>query len=185
MEAKVMEACGVALIDEDEQLTGKSGVFIKKYEHGAPFICGISNLEEALKRIAEGAAMLRNMHGGSGSNTFTGHYQTIQDEIKALAAKTDDERKEYATKNNVPLGLVNQVVQLKRLPVPFFADADIVLPVDVAMAMDIGYDGVIVSAGAFTVANPERRMRSLVMAAIHYKNPRRIAAISEDCTSKD
>ncbi|KAJ2711493.1 Pyridoxal 5'-phosphate synthase subunit snz1 [Coemansia spiralis] len=185
MEAKVMESCGVALIDESEVLTESSDIYIKKSALDTPCISGISNLEEALKRIAEGATMLRSRCADENTPNISDvlkHYQTVQSDITALAGKTDDERKKYAEDNGVPLPLVSQVVRLRRLPVPFIADGGIMLPMDVAMAMDLGYDGVIASQALFQAANPEKRMRALVLAAIHYKNPTAIASIAEDCS---
>ncbi|KAJ1727869.1 hypothetical protein LPJ61_004350 [Coemansia biformis] len=183
MEAKVMESCGVTLIDENEVLAATSTVFIKKHSLDTPCICGVTNLEEALKRLAEGAAMLRSHcvnEDMANINNVVKHYQTIQSDIAELSAKSEEERKTYASEKGVLPHLVSQVARLGRLPVPFIADGGIIMPIDVAMAMDLGYDGVIVSQQLFQAANPEKRMRSLVLAAIHYKDPMRVAAIAED-----
>ncbi|KAJ2809149.1 Pyridoxal 5'-phosphate synthase subunit snz1 [Coemansia guatemalensis] len=202
MEARVMESCGVNAIDESETLETTSTSFIKKHPFKVPFICGVANLAEALQRTGEGASMLRSKVGSSPKTTGVSSasktagggsveedkptirnaincIRTIQNNIEKLIAMTDEERQAYIKKHTLDPALVEQVIRLKRLPLPLYADGGVVFPMDVAMLMDTGYDGVIASVQLFQAPNSEKRMRALVLAATHYKNPHMVASISE------
>ncbi|KAJ2078912.1 Pyridoxal 5'-phosphate synthase subunit snz1 [Coemansia sp. RSA 988] len=192
MEAQVMESCGVNAIDESETLEVTSTSFIKKHPFKVPFVCGVSNLIEALQRISEGASMLRSKVGASLKDPSSSAEEdkpsiknaikcihTIQADIEKLISMTAVERGLYVKKNELQPALVDQVVRLKRLSLPFYADGGVVFPMDVAMLMDIGYDGVFASVQLFQAPNSEKRMRALVLAATHYKNPIIVASVSE------
>ncbi|PIA15086.1 hypothetical protein COEREDRAFT_82291, partial [Coemansia reversa NRRL 1564] len=184
MEARVMESCGVNAIDESETLEATSSIFIEKHPFKVPFVCGVGNLIEALKRISEGASMLRSKldvpprnKGGSAEEdkpsitNAVNCIRVIQEDIKKLINMSIVDREKYTKINNLDTDLVMQVIRLKRLSLPFYADGGVVLPTDVAMLMDIGYDGVFASVQLFQAPNSEKRMRALVLAAKHYKNP--------------
>ncbi|KAJ1727868.1 Pyridoxal 5'-phosphate synthase subunit snz1 [Coemansia biformis] len=194
MEGIVMQSSYADGIDESETLASASSRHIAYHRMNIPAISGVENLDEALKAITDGAAALRTkcptampmmVLGHSREDTpdirlVTSVIETIGNSIKDMAAKTAEERVAHAKDKGYGVGLLNQTIQLGRLPVPFFADGGIIFPLDAAMAMDLGYDGVIASVQLFQAANPEKRMRSLVLATMHYDKPEFLAKITED-----
>ncbi|KAJ2807422.1 Pyridoxal 5'-phosphate synthase subunit snz1 [Coemansia helicoidea] len=160
----------------------------------APASKDTATLDVALTKIHHGVAVLRtrapqlpNMVGETGGDEDTPNIthlsaimSDLKKEIKIVTAMTPEERAAHVEGKAYKVKLLNKVVKLQRLPVPFFANGGIVHPLDAAMAMDLGYDGVVASVNVFTADNPEQRMRSLVLATIHYKNPRFLTLITEN-----
>lgn len=182
VEAQVLEAIGIDFIDESEVLTpADEEHYINKKEFKTPFVCGARDLGEALRRIGEGAAMIRTKGEPGTGNIVEAvrHMRRINKEIKALTVLGKDELAAKAKELQAPLELVIKVAELGRLPVLNLAAGGIATPADAALMMQLGCDGVFVGSGIFKSANPEKRARAIVEAVINYDNPEKIAAISE------
>ncbi|PIA15096.1 putative ethylene-inducible protein hever [Coemansia reversa NRRL 1564] len=191
-EARIMQACGVSAIEECADVGVAYKKNIEKHSFNVPVICYANNLESALQRISEGATMIVSKDYGveaaGGSNLesvpniyiIVEIYEKIQKEIVIVSQNNEKKLLEYAKQIDVPLQILREVVNLKRLNVPFFAGGGVMLPLDVAMLMRVGYDGVVASNQLFAAPNAEKRMRSLVMATVHYKDPKWLAYISEN-----
>lgn len=185
VEAQVLEALEVDFIDESEVLTPADEEFhVDKSKFTIPFVCGARNLGEALRRIHEGAAMIRTK-GEAGSGNIVEavrHIRTVQKEIKVLASFKTNKKKlqEFAKEYRVPLELVEKTAQLERLPVVNFAAGGIATPSDAALCMQLGVDGVFVGSGIFKSSNPKKYARAIVDAVAHYSDPKKIAAASEN-----
>lgn len=182
VEAQVLEALGVDYVDESEVLTPADNEFhIDKWQFTVPFVCGATNLGEALRRIAEGAAFIRTKgEAGTGDvvNAVT-HFRKIDAQIRELAGKNTAELVKAAKDLGAPLDLIEYVSENQRLPVVNFAAGGIATPADAAMLMQLGTDGVFVGSGIFKSENPEKRARAIVEAVTHFDNPDTIARVSE------
>ncbi len=181
VEAQVLQALGVDYIDESEVLSPADFVnHIDKTRFDVPFVCGATNLGEALRRITEGASMIRSKgEAGTGDvSEAMKHLRTIKGEIRALGAKSDDELYVAAKELAAPYELVAQVAREGKLPVVLFVAGGIATPADAAMMMQLGADGVFVGSGIFKSGNPERRAKAIVAATAHYDDPSAIAEAS-------
>ncbi|MHA6525963.1 pyridoxal 5'-phosphate synthase lyase subunit PdxS [Tessaracoccus sp. G1721] len=181
VEAQVLQALGVDYIDESEVLSPADFVnHIDKTRFDVPFVCGATNLGEALRRITEGASMIRSKgEAGTGDvSEAMKHLRTIKGEIRALGAKSDDELYVAAKELAAPYELVARVAREGKLPVVLFVAGGIATPADAAMMMQLGADGVFVGSGIFKSGNPERRAKAIVAATAHYDDPAAIAEAS-------
>src|ERR1700719_1869299 len=182
-EARVLEALGVDYIDESEVLTpADEEHHIDKRNYKVPFVCGARNLGEALRRIAEGAAMIRTK-GEAGSGNIVEavrHIRTIQKEMKQLTVLGKEELVAESKKLQAPLELVEHVAQTGKLPVPNFSAGGIATPADAALVMQLGAEAVFVGSGIFKSADPEARARAIVKAATYYNDPAKLLEASED-----
>ena len=181
VEAQVLQSLGVDYIDESEVLSPADYVnHIDKWPFTVPFVCGATNLGEALRRITEGAAMIRSKgEAGTGDvSEATKHIRTIRGEIAALSAKTDDELFVAAKELQAPYQLVKQVAREKKLPVGLFVAGGVATPADAAMMMQLGADGVFVGSGIFKSGNPVERAKAIVKATTAYNDPAVIAEVS-------
>jgi pyridoxal 5'-phosphate synthase pdxS subunit len=183
VEAQILEALGVDYVDESEVLTPADEVYhIYKHNFKVPFVCGCRNLGEALRRIGEGAAMIRTK-GEAGTGDVVEavrHARTVFGEIRQLQLMPDEELMTYAKNIGAPFALVQEVKELGRLPVVNFAAGGIATPADAALMMQIGVDGVFVGSGIFKSGNPAQRARAIVEATTHYNNPEILAKVSEN-----
>jgi pyridoxal 5'-phosphate synthase pdxS subunit len=171
IEARILEACEVDYIDESEVLTMADDVHhIDKVPFNVPFVCGCRDLGEALRRIAEGAAMLRTKGEAGTGNIVEAvrHARTVQGQIKRLSALSKDELYVAAKEMRAPYELVRQVASEGRLPVVNFAAGGVATPADAALMMHLGMDGVFVGSGIFKSSDPEARARAIVRATTHY-----------------
>lgn len=181
VEAQVLEALGVDYIDESEVLSPADYVnHIDKSGFKVPFVCGATNLGEALRRITEGASMIRSKgEAGTGDvSEAMKHLRTIRGEIRALGAKSDDELFVAAKELAAPYELVKQVAREGKLPVVLFVAGGVATPADAAMMMQLGADGVFVGSGIFKSGNPEARAKAIVEATTHFDDAARIAEVS-------
>jgi pyridoxal 5'-phosphate synthase pdxS subunit len=181
VEAQVLQSLEVDYIDESEVLSPADYVnHIDKWGFKVPFVCGATNLGEALRRITEGAAMIRSKgEAGTGDvSEATKHIRTILSEIRALAAKTDDELYVAAKELQAPYQLVKEVAHTGKLPVVLFVAGGVATPADAAMMMQLGADGVFVGSGIFKSGNPAARAAAIVKATTFYDDPKVIAEVS-------
>ncbi|SEH14207.1 pyridoxal phosphate synthase yaaD subunit [Thermoleophilum album] len=181
VEAQVLEAFEVDYIDESEVLTpADEHHHIDKWKFKVPFVCGATNLGEALRRIAEGAAMIRSKGEAGTGNVVEAvrHMRLITGEIKRLTVLEEAELPAAAKELGAPLDLVRWVAEHGRLPVVLFSAGGIATPADAALMMQLGAEGVFVGSGIFKSEDPERRARAIVEATTHYDDPERIAAAS-------
>jgi pyridoxal 5'-phosphate synthase pdxS subunit len=180
-EAQVIQSLGVDYIDESEVLTPADySNHIDKWQFTVPFVCGATNLGEALRRITEGAAMIRSKgEAGTGdvSNAVT-HMRRILGEIRALSARSEDELYVAAKELQAPYDLVVEVAKAGKLPVVLFTAGGIATPADAAMMMQLGADGVFVGSGIFKSGDPVKRAEAIVQATRHYDNPDIVAKVS-------
>jgi pyridoxal 5'-phosphate synthase pdxS subunit len=180
-EAQVLEALEVDYIDESEVLTpADEANHIDKWAFRIPFVCGATNLGEALRRIGEGAAMIRSK-GEAGTGDIVEavrHLRKIRGEIKRLGTLEDAELATAAKELQSPLPLVRQVAREGKLPVVLFCAGGIATPADASLVMQLGAEGVFVGSGIFKSEDPERRARAIVEATTHYADPARVAAAS-------
>jgi pyridoxal 5'-phosphate synthase pdxS subunit len=181
VEADVLQALGIDYIDESEVLTpADESHHIDKSMFTVPFVCGCRNLGEALRRIGEGAAMIRTK-GEAGTGDIVEavrHMRTVQDEIRRLQTMSEDELYTAAKELAAPLELVRQVKREGRLPVVNFAAGGIATPADAALMMRLGADGVFVGSGIFKSENPPLVAKAIVEATTHYMDPDVIARVS-------
>ena len=181
-EAQVLEALGVDFIDESEVLTPADEQFhIDKKNFTVPFVCGARDLGEALRRINEGAAMIRTKGEAGTGNIVEAvrHTRTIAKEIYELGKAKKSLRAKKAREMRVPLELLEKTLKLGRLPVVNFAAGGIATPADTALMMQLGVDGVFVGSGIFKSSNPEKMARAIVQATAHFDDPKLIAKVSE------
>lgn len=183
VEAQVLEALGVDYIDESEVLTpADEAHHVWKHDFRVPFVCGCRNLGEALRRISEGAAMIRTK-GEAGTGDIVEavrHMRTVQDEIRKLVNMSEDELPAEAKELSAPLELVIEIHKTGKLPVVNFAAGGIATPADAALMMQLGADGVFVGSGIFKSSNPEARAKAIVKATTHYKDAKIIAEVSKN-----
>ncbi len=181
VEAQVLQSLGVDYIDESEVLSPADYVnHIDKWPFTVPFVCGATNLGEALRRITEGASMIRSTgEAGTGDvSEATKHIRTILGEIAALSAKSEDELYVAAKELQAPLELVRQVARDKKLPVVLFVAGGVATPADAAMMMQLGADGVFVGSGVFKSGNPVERAKAIVKATTAFTDAKVIADVS-------
>jgi pyridoxal 5'-phosphate synthase pdxS subunit len=182
-EARVLEALGVDYVDESEVLTpADEEHHIDKRDYKVPFVCGARNLGEALRRIAEGAAMIRTK-GEAGSGNIVEavrHIRTIVKEMKQLTVLGHEELVHESKTLGAPLELVEWVAANGRLPVPNFSAGGIATPADAALVMQLGAEAVFVGSGIFKSEDPDKRARAIVKAATYYKDPVKLLEASEE-----
>lgn len=182
-EAQILEALGVDFIDESEVLTpADEENHIYKWQFKVPFVCGCRNLGEALRRIGEGAAMIRTK-GEAGSGNIVEavkHLRAVNGEIKKLTVLREDELMHYAKEIGAPFEIVWYVHKNGKLPVPNFAAGGVSTPADAALCMLLGAEAVFVGSGIFKSKDPEKRAKAIVQAVTHYKDPKKLLEISED-----
>jgi pyridoxal 5'-phosphate synthase pdxS subunit len=181
VEAQVLQHLGVDYIDESEVLSPADYVnHIDKWAFTSPFVCGATNLGEALRRITEGAAMIRSKgEAGTGDvSEATKHIRTIRGEIAALKAKSPDELYVAAKELQAPYDLVVEVAKLGKLPVVLFTAGGVATPADAAMMMQLGADGVFVGSGIFKSGDPAKRAKAIVKATTFFDDPEEIANAS-------
>jgi pyridoxal 5'-phosphate synthase pdxS subunit len=183
MEGRILEALGVDFVDESEVLTpADESRHVDKSLFKVPFVCGARNLGEALRRINEGAAMIRTKGEAGTGNIVEAvrHMRAITEEISALNGLDEHQMIQQAGQMRVPLALVQQTRELGRLPVVNFAAGGIATPADAALMMALGSDGVFVGSGVFKSENPARMAHAIVQAVIHYKDPHKLIEISRN-----
>jgi pyridoxal 5'-phosphate synthase pdxS subunit len=182
VEAQVLVALGIDYIDESEVLTpADEEHHINKHKFKIPFVCGCRNLGEALRRISEGAAMLRTKGEAGTGNVVEAvrHARTVYGEIRRLQSMAEDELFAYAKNIQASIDIVRQVAEAGRLPVVNFAAGGIATPADAALMMQLGVDGVFVGSGIFKSGNPAKRAQAIVRATTHYNDPEVIAEVSK------
>ncbi|MFQ5422094.1 MAG: pyridoxal 5'-phosphate synthase lyase subunit PdxS, partial [Anaerolineae bacterium] len=183
VEAQILQAIGVDYVDESEVLTpADEEHHIYKHDFKVPFVCGCRNLGEALRRIGEGAAMIRTK-GEAGTGDVVEavrHARTVLGEIRRLQTMPDEELMSFAKQIGAPFALVKETKELGRLPVVNFAAGGIATPADAALMMQIGVDGVFVGSGIFKSGDPAKRAKAIVEATTHYNNPDILAKVSEN-----
>jgi pyridoxal 5'-phosphate synthase pdxS subunit len=181
-EAQVLQVLGVDYIDESEVLTpADEAHHIDKHNFKVPFVCGCRNLGEALRRLGEGAAMIRTK-GEAGTGDVVEavrHARAVMGEISRLTTMRQDEMMSYARDIGAPYELVRETAELGHLPVVNFAAGGIATPADAALMMQLGVDGVFVGSGIFKSGDPPRRARAIVQAVTHYDNPEIVAEVSK------
>lgn len=182
-EAQIIEALEVDMIDESEVLTpADESHHVDKHDFKVPFVCGAKDLGEALRRISEGAAMIRTK-GDAGTGDVceaVRHARTIRNEIRRAKNMDSAELYSYAKELRVPYDLLKKTAELGRLPVVNFAAGGIATPADVSLVMQLGVDGVFVGSGIFKSGDPTKRAYAMAQAVTHYNNPKKLAEISED-----
>ena len=183
VEAQILEALGVDYIDESEVLSPADDKYhIDKHQFKVPFVCGARNLGEALRRIGEGAAMIRTK-GEPGTGDVieaVRHIRVVMSEIRQLQYLPIEEVPAFAKNIGAPLEIVLEVRKLGRLPVVNFAAGGIATPADAALMMHLGCDGVFVGSGIFKSGDPVKRAKAIVAATTYYKDPKILAEISRD-----
>jgi len=181
VEAQILEACEIDYIDESEVLTMADEVnHIDKNAFQVPFVCGCRNLGEALRRVAEGAAMLRTKGEAGTGNVVEAvrHARTVQAQIKQLTVMSKDELYVAAKEMQAPYELVAKVSETGKLPVVNFAAGGVATPADAALMMQLGMDGVFVGSGIFKSSNPEARAAAIVKAVTHYNDAKVLMEVS-------
>ncbi|MGD8455430.1 MAG: pyridoxal 5'-phosphate synthase lyase subunit PdxS [Anaerolineales bacterium] len=183
VEAQILESLGVDYIDESEVLTPADEAFhINKHEFKVPFVCGCRNLGEALRRIGEGAAMIRTK-GEAGTGDVVEavrHARSVLGEIRRLQNMPDEELMTYAKELGAPYQIVKETKELGRMPVVNFAAGGIATPADAALMMQLGVDGNFVGSGIFKSGDPAKRADAIIKATTHYNDPAILAEISKD-----
>jgi pyridoxal 5'-phosphate synthase pdxS subunit len=181
-EAQIIESLGVDYIDESEVLTPADDKYhVDKHKFKVPFVCGATNLGEALRRINEGAAMIRTKGEAGTGNVIEAvkHMRRMNSDIASLKSMSQKQLLEYAKQERVPLELVKLVRKLQKLPVVNFAAGGIATPADASLMMQLGCDGIFVGSGIFKSSNPSERAKAIVEATTHYKDPKVLAKASE------
>jgi pyridoxal 5'-phosphate synthase pdxS subunit len=183
VEAQILEALGVDYIDESEVLTpADEANHILKHNFKVPFVCGCRNLGEALRRVGEGAAMIRTK-GEAGTGDVVEavrHARTVLGEIRRLTSMADEELMSYAKEIGAPYELVKDTRELGRMPVVNFAAGGVATPADAALMMQLGVDGVFVGSGIFKSGDPARRAAAIVKAVTHYQDASILAEVSKN-----
>ena len=183
VEAQILEAIGVDYIDESEVLTpADESNHILKHNFKVPFVCGCRNLGEALRRVGEGAAMIRTK-GEAGTGDVVEavrHARTVLGDIRHLTTMADEELMRYAKEIGAPYELIKETKELGRMPVVNFAAGGVATPADAALMMQLGVDGVFVGSGIFKSGDPTRRAAAIVKAVTHYQDAGILAEVSKD-----
>jgi pyridoxal 5'-phosphate synthase pdxS subunit len=183
VEAQILESLGVDYIDESEVLTpADEEHHINKWKFKVPFVCGCRNLGEALRRIGEGAAMIRTKGEAGTGNVVEAvrHARAVLGEIRRLTRMAPEEMMAYAKNIGAPYDLVQETAELGRLPVVNFAAGGVATPADAALMMQLGVDGVFVGSGIFKSGEPAKRAYAIVQAVTHYDNPEILAEVSRN-----
>jgi len=183
VEARILEALGADYIDESEVLTPADDSYhINKHDFKVPFVCGCRNLGEALRRIGEGAAMIRTKGEPGTGNVVEAvrHMRTVMSEIRALTLMPKEELMAAAKNMGAPYDLVLYIAEHGKLPVVNFAAGGIATPADAALMMHLGVDGIFVGSGIFKSGDPKARAKAIVMATTHFKDAKILAEISKD-----
>ena len=183
VEAQILEALGVDYIDESEVLTPADEVFhINKHNFKVPYVCGARNLGEALRRIGEGAAMIRTKGEPGTGNVVEAvrHMRQMMADIRRVSNLPDEELMTEAKNLGAPYELLVEVKRLGRLPVVNFAAGGIATPADAALMMQLGCDGIFVGSGIFKSGDPEARAKAIVDATTYYNDPQKLAELSKD-----
>ena len=182
-EAQILQAIEIDYIDESEVLSPADNIYhIDKTQFEVPFVCGARNLSEALRRIAEGATMIRTK-GEPGTGDVVqavSHMRLMQSQIRELVSKREDELFEAAKQLQAPYDLVKYVHENGKLPVVNFAAGGVATPADAALMMQLGAEGVFVGSGIFKSGDPAKRAAAIVKAVTNYNNPKELALLSED-----
>lgn len=182
-EAQILQAIEIDYIDESEVLSPADNIYhIDKTQFEVPFVCGARNLSEALRRIAEGATMIRTK-GEPGTGDVVqavSHMRLMQSQIRELVSKREDELFEAAKQLQAPYDLVKYVHENGKLPVVNFAAGGVATPADAALMLQLGAEGVFVGSGIFKSGDPTKRAAAIVKAVTNYNNPKELAALSED-----
>ena len=183
VEAQILEALEIYYIDESEELSPADDLFhINKHQFQVPFVCGAKDIGEALRRIAEGASMLRTK-GEPGTGDIiqaVRHMRMIKQEIRKITSMSPDELFYYANSIQAPIDLGQYVHEFGKLPVVNFAAGGVATPADAALMMQLGAEGVFVGSGIFKSGDPKRRAEAIVKAVTNYNNPAILASISEN-----
>ena len=181
VEAQILEALEVDFIDESEVLTPADYQYhVDKKQFKVPFVCGARNLGEALRRINEGAAMIRTK-GEAGSGNIVEavkHMRAITDEIKSVSSMKNNELDDFSIANNAPIDFLKMVREINKLPVPNFSAGGIATPADASLMMQLGAESLFVGSGIFKSEDPEARAEAIVQATTFYDDPKRLAEIS-------
>jgi len=183
VEAQILQAIGVDYIDESEVLTPADDEYhINKHGFKVPFVCGARDLGEALRRISEGAAMIRTKGEAGTGNVVEAvrHQRAVMGQIRKASVMTEEELYVFAKDIQAPFHLLKETARLKHLPVVNFAAGGISTPADAALMMQLGCDGVFVGSGIFHSGNPAKRARAIVQAVTHFNNPKLLAEVSEN-----
>jgi pyridoxal 5'-phosphate synthase pdxS subunit len=181
-EAQILEALEVDYIDESEVLTpADEEHHIDKWAFNIPFVCGATNLGEALRRISEGAAMIRSKGEAGTGNVVEAvrHLRSILGDIKKIGVADSAERYSWAKRLQAPIDLVEEVAELGSLPVPLFCAGGLATPADAALVLQLGAEAVFVGSGIFKSADPARRARAIVEATAHFEDPSIVAKVSK------
>jgi len=183
VEAQILEALNIDFIDESEVLTPADDKYhINKEDFKVPFVCGATNIGEALRRIGEGASMIRTK-GEAGTGDVVNavnHMRTMNDQIKEIQKAAKEELMTIAKNYGAPYDLIKYVWENGKLPVVNFAAGGIATPADAALMMNLGSEGVFVGSGIFKSDSPEKRARAIVLATTYYNDPKKLAEVSED-----
>lgn len=183
VEAQILQSLNIDFIDESEVLTPADDKYhVNKTDFKVPFVCGATNLGEALRRIGEGAAMIRTK-GEAGTGDViqaVKHRRTMSDEIRSIQNAPKEELMTIAKNLNAPYDLVQYVWENGKLPVVNFAAGGIATPADAALMMQLGSEGVFVGSGIFRSGNPEKRARAIVLATTYYNDPEKLVEVSTD-----
>ncbi len=183
VEAQILEHLGVDFIDESEVLTPADEAYhINKWDFKVPYVCGARNLGEALRRIGEGAAMIRTKGEAGTGNVVEAvrHMRTITDDIRKVINAPKEELMTIARDFAAPYDLIEYVHENGKLPVVNFSAGGIATPADAALMMQLGAEGVFVGSGIFKSENPEKRAKAIVLATTYYNDPKVLAEVSED-----
>jgi pyridoxal 5'-phosphate synthase pdxS subunit len=183
VEARILEAIGIDFIDESEVLTpADEANHVWKHDFKVPFVCGCRNIGEALRRIGEGAAMIRTKGEAGTGNVVEAvrHMRTVMDSVRQLVNMPQEELMSFAKENGAPYELVKEVHDSGKLPVVNFAAGGIATPADAALMMQLGAEGVFVGSGIFKSADPEKRAKAIVKATTHYQDYKVIAEVSKN-----
>jgi len=183
VEAQILEYIGIDCIDESEVLTPADDQnHINKHNFKIPFVCGCRNLGEALRRISEGAAMIRTKGEAGTGNVVEAvrHARAVQSAIQHVKVMSEEELFSYAKEITAPYNLLKEIKELGRLPVVNFAAGGVATPADAAMMMQLGMDGVFVGSGIFKSGDPAKRAKAIVQAVTHYNDPAVLAQVSEN-----
>lgn len=183
VEAQILESLKVDYIDESEVLTPADESFhINKRDFKVPFVCGARNLGEALRRIGEGAAMIRTKGEAGTGNVVEAvrHMRCMSNEIKRVKSADEQELMSLSKEFSAPYDLIKYVWKEGKLPVVNFAAGGIATPADAALMMQLGSEGVFVGSGIFKSSNPEKRAKAIVLATTYYNDPKVLAEVSED-----
>jgi pyridoxal 5'-phosphate synthase pdxS subunit len=181
VEAQILEALGVDYVDESEVLTpADEAHHIDKWRFTVPFVCGATNLGEALRRISEGAAMIRSKGEAGTGNVVEAvrHLRSITGDIRRITQSDSAEIYDWAKRLQAPVGLVQELAETGRLPVPLFCAGGLATPADAALAMQLGAEAVFVGSGIFKSDNPAGRAKAIVEATTHYADPHILAKVS-------